>query len=41
MGAKRLSVGHLAHLMPEKFEKFYGRRGYELNELIYTKIDEP
>jgi len=38
IGAKRLSVGHLARLLPNKFEKFYRRRGYELNELHYTKI---
>jgi len=38
IGAKRLSVGHLARLMPEKFEKFYHRRGYELNEFNYSKM---
>lgn len=37
IGAKRLSVGHLAKLMPDKFEKFYQRRGYELNELNFFK----
>jgi GNAT superfamily N-acetyltransferase len=38
IGAKRLSVGNLARLMPEKFEKFYRRRGYEFNEVNFTKI---
>jgi GNAT superfamily N-acetyltransferase len=37
IGAKRLSVGHLARLKPEKFEKFYRRRGYELNEVNWFK----
>jgi GNAT superfamily N-acetyltransferase len=38
IGAKRLSVGHLARLLPEKFQRFYARRGYAFNELNYMKI---
>jgi GNAT superfamily N-acetyltransferase len=38
IGAKRLSVGHLARFMNDKFQKFYLRRGYQFNEMNYTKI---
>jgi hypothetical protein len=38
IGAKRLSVGHLARFMNDKFQKFYLRHGYQFNEVNYTKI---
>jgi hypothetical protein len=37
IGARRLSVGHLARLMPDKFRKFFLSRGFEMNEVNYTK----
>lgn len=36
-GCYSLSIGHTAHLMPERLKEFYLRRGYTPNETNYRK----